>query len=261
MDKLLEIKSLTVKYNDEGYVNRDINFTLDYREILGIVGESGSGKTTLIKTIINLLSSSAEVVSGEIVFDGNVISNYNKEQWRKLRGNEMAMVFQNPGSYFNPIMKIGRQFTQSIKNHKNISRNEAIKKAKTSLKKMKLNDLDRIMNAYPSQLSGGMQQRVAIAMAYAMEPKLILADEPTSALDVITQAEIINELMELRKNFDTSIIMVTHDIACAAYMSDRIAVMSNGQIVEMDTKERLITRPQMKYTKTLLDNIPKLKGI
>lgn len=261
MNKLLEIKSLTVKYDSEGNVVENINVDVGYREIVVIVGESGSGKTTLIRSIINLLSPSAEVVSGKIIFDGRNIREYNKEQWRNLRGNEIAMIFQNPGSYLNPIIKIGKQFIESIRNHKDISKAEAIKKAKETLEKMHFDDSDRIMNSYPFQLSGGMKQRVAIAMAMAIEPKLILADEPTSALDVITQAQIINELMELRNKFDTSIIIVTHNIGCAAYMADRIMVMNSGEIVEYDSKSEVITQPKMEYTKQLLVAIPELKGL
>jgi peptide/nickel transport system ATP-binding protein len=158
-------------------------------------------------------------------------------------------------------MKIGRQFVESIRNHRDVSKANAVEKAKETLRKVHLGNADRIMSSYPFQLSGGMKQRVAIAMALAMEPRLILADEPTSALDVMTQVQIINELMELRDNFDTSIIIVTHNIGCAAYMADRIMVMNKGKIVEYDKKARVITEPEMEYTKKLLAAIPKLKGL
>lgn len=261
MSKLLEVKGLTVKYNSEENVLDNINFNVGYREIVGIVGESGSGKTTLVRTIINLLSPGAKIISGEIMFGGKNVLTYNKEQWRNFRGNEVSMVFQNPSSYLNPILKIGKQFVESIRNHRDVSKFEAIKKAKDTLEKMHLSDADRVMNSYPFQLSGGMKQRVAIAMALAMEPKLILADEPTSALDVATQVQIANELMELRDKFDTSIIMVTHNIGCAAYMADRIMVMKNGKVVEYDSKSKVIMEPKMEYTRELLAAIPKLKGL
>lgn len=260
MDKLLEVKKLSVKYNGEENALDNINFDVGYKEIVGIVGESGSGKTTLVRTIINLLSPDAKVLSGEIIFQGKDILAYNKEQWRNFRGNEIAMIFQNPGSYLNPILKIGKQFVESIRNHRDVSKLEAIKKAKDTLEKMHLSDTDRVMNSYPFQLSGGMKQRVAIAMALAMEPRLILADEPTSALDVKTQSQISNELMELRDKFDTSIILVTHNIGCAAYMADRIMVMRNGKVVEYDSKSKVITDPKMEYTRKLLASIPELKG-
>ncbi|PAB60133.1 ABC transporter ATP-binding protein [Anaeromicrobium sediminis] len=260
MNKLLEVKKLSIKYNSEGNILNNINFDIGHKEIVGIVGESGSGKTTLVRTMINLLSPGAKVVSGEIMFQGKNIIEYNKEQWRNFRGNEVAMIFQNPSSYLNPILKIGKQFVESIRNHRDISKVEAIKKAKDTLEKMHLVDVDRVMNSYPFQLSGGMKQRVAIAMAIAMEPKLILADEPTSALDVITQTQIANELMDLRDKFHTSIILVTHNIGCAAYMADRIMVMKNGKVVEYDSKSKVIMNPEMEYTRELLAAIPELKG-
>lgn len=261
MNKLLEIRSLTVKYDGEKEILKDINMTVGHKEIVGIVGESGCGKTTLVRTIINLLSPDARVVSGEILFNGEDIRNYDKEQWRKLRGNEIAMIFQNPGTYINPTIKIGKQFVEAIRNHRDISKIQAIEKAKEVLEKMHLNDADRIMNAYPFQLSGGMKQRVAIAMVMAIEPKLILADEPTSALDVVTQVQITNELMALRDTFQTSIIMITHNIGCAAYMADRILVMDEGKIVEFDTKSNMINQPKTEYTRKLLNAVPKLRGL
>ncbi|WP_432402129.1 ABC transporter ATP-binding protein [Wukongibacter sp. M2B1] len=260
IDRLVEIRSLTVKYDGEGNIIENLNMDVGYKEIIGIVGESGSGKTTLIRAMINLLSSGGEIVSGEIIFNGEDIRKYSKEKWTNIRGNDICMIFQNPGSSLNPIKKIGAQFVESIRSHINISKKEAIKKAEETLKKMGFDDSSRIMSSYPFQISGGMKQRVAIAMALAMEPKLILADEPTSALDVITQAQIIKELMELRNKFNTSIIIVTHNIGCAAYMADRIMVMNKGEIVEFDYKENIITKPQMDYTKELLDAIPKLEG-
>ena len=260
MNRLLEVKSLTVKYDGEGNVIENIEMTVGYREIVGIVGESGSGKTTLIRAIINLLSPGGEIVSGEIIFGGEDLRKYSKKNWTKIRGKEIYMIFQNPGSSLNPIKKIGAQFVESIRSHLDLSKKEAINKAAETLEKMHLSDSTRIMESYPFQLSGGMKQRVAIAMALAMEPKLILADEPTSALDVITQTQIIKELMELRNSFDTSIIIVTHNIGCAAYMADRIMVMNSGKIVEFAQKEKIITEPQMDYTRSLLAAIPELEG-
>ncbi|MCG8481742.1 MAG: ABC transporter ATP-binding protein [Clostridia bacterium] len=257
---MIEIKSLTVKYDGEENIIENLNMAVGHKEIVGIVGESGSGKTTLIRAIINLLSSGGEIISGEIIFNGEDISKYSKEKWTNIRGNDICMIFQNPGSFLNPIKKIGAQFVESIRSHMDISKKEAIKKAEATLEKMRFDDSRRIMNAYPFQISGGMKQRVGIAMAVALEPKLILADEPTSALDVITQAQIIKELMELRNHYNTSIIMVTHNLGCAAYMADRIVVMNKGEIVEFDDKENIITNPQMDYTKQLLNAIPKLEG-
>ncbi|WP_245157217.1 ABC transporter ATP-binding protein [Anaerovorax sp. IOR16] len=259
-NQLLEIKSLTVKYNGERNIIENINMSIGHKEIIGIVGESGSGKTTLIRSIINLLSSGGKIVSGEIIFNGEDLRKYRKNKWKTIRGNEICMIFQDAGSFLNPIQKIGVQFVESIQSHIDISKQEAIKKAEETLIKMNFNDSSRIMDSYPFQLSGGMKQRVGIAMALAMEPKLILADESTSALDVITQAQVINELIELRNSFDTSIIIVTHNIGCAAYMADRIMVMNHGKIVEFGLKEDVITNPQEDYTKNLLNSIPELEG-
>ncbi|MBS4536522.1 ABC transporter ATP-binding protein [Clostridium sp. D2Q-14] len=260
MEKLLEVKDLTIQYDNKNYAVKNIDMDINYKEIISIVGESGSGKTTLVRSIINLLSPGAKIISGEMIFCGKNIQKYHKEQWRKLRGNEISMIFQNPGSYLNPIRKIGKQFIENIRSHRDTSKIQAVKKANNILGKMGFDDGDRIMNSYPYQLSGGMKQRVAIAMAIAMEPKLILADEPTSALDVITQTQIANELMDLRNTFDTSIVIVTHNIGFAAYMADRIMIMHDGEVVEYDNKSKVILEPKSLYTKGLLQTIPELKG-
>lgn len=190
MNKLLEVKSLTVTYDGERKAINNINFSIDSNEVIAIVGESGCGKSTLIKAIINLLPKNATIEKGEILLNGKNLLTLTHEQWRSLRGNEIAVIFQNPGSYFNPLMKIGNQFVESIRVHRNISKADAIKKAKQMLLKMNLQDTERILNAYPHQLSGGMKQRVAISMSLCLEPKLILADEPTSALDVLTKFKL-----------------------------------------------------------------------
>lgn len=260
MKTLLEIKDITVEYDVGVPAIEGINFSLSHREIIGIVGESGSGKTTLIRALINLLHSRAELTAGSINFKGRDLSSLSRAQWRQLRGNEISMIFQNPGSYLNPVIRVGTQFIESIRNHRTLTVKAARQKALDTLEKMNLKDPDRIMKAYPFQLSGGMKQRVAIAMAMAMEPALILADEPTSALDVKTQAQIVRELVALRDRFDTSIILVTHNICCSAQMADRIMVMYRGRALECGHTAEILTRPRDAYTRQLLGAIPSLKG-
>ena len=260
MTTLLEIKNLSIAYDDNIHAVNNIDMDVGHKEIIGIVGESGSGKSTLIRSLINLLPPNAAVASGTMTFNGRNLLQYNNEAWRQLRGNDMAMIFQNPGAYLNPVTKVGRQFIESIRNHRSLTKKEAAIKAIQTLKKMNLKDPEQIMGAYPFQLSGGMKQRVAIAMAIAMEPLLILADEPTSALDVKTQAQIIHELSDLRSEFDTSIIMVTHNICSAAHLADRLMVMYRGKVVEFDQTDIVINHPKNDYTRTLIDSIPNLKG-
>jgi len=260
MKNLLTVNDLNISYDGGTPALKGIDVSLGHKEILGIVGESGSGKTTLIRSLINLLPANTSINSHTMRFNGKDLGLLSKEQWRQLRGNEIAMIFQNPGSYLNPNLKIGRQFVESIRNKQPLSKKEAQEKAINTLGRMHLNDPEWIMNAYPFQLSGGMQQRVAIAMTIVMEPLLILADEPTSALDVKTQAQIVRELIALRENFDTSIIMVTHNICCSAHTADRLMVMRKGKVVECDQTTSVLKNPEQEYTRQLLAAIPILKG-
>ena len=181
-------------------------------------------------------------------------------QWRELRGTEITMISQDSGGTLNPIRKIGKQFVEYIQTHCKMSTKEAEEKSKDMFSKVNLPDPEIIMKSYPHQLSGGMKQRVGIAMALTFHPKIILADEPTSALDVITQAQIVKEIMELRKAFDTSIIMVTHNLGVAAYISDKIIVMQNGKIADAGDKNKIINNPKSDYTKKLLAAVPEIGG-
>lgn len=261
MKNLLTVNDLNISYDGGTPALKGIDVSLGHKEILGIVGESGSGKTTLIRSLINLLPANTSINSHTMRFNGKDLESLSKNQWRQLRGNEIAMIFQNPGSYLNPNLKIGRQFVESIRNKQPLSKKEAKEKAINTLGRMHLKDPEWIMNIYPFQLSGGMQQRVAIAMTIVMEPLLILADEPTSALDVKTQAQIVRELIALRENFDTSIIMVTHNICCSAHTADRLMVMRKGKVVECDQTTSVLKNPEQEYTRQLLAAIPFLKGV
>ena len=259
MKPLLEIKDLNINYKNSIKAVKNVSLTLEDNQIISIVGESGSGKSTLIRAILKLLPMGGEIESGNIFFLEKDILNLNKNELNKLRGKDIGMIFQDPNSTMDPIKTIEKQFIEYILEHNNISKKEAIDLAKKYLLKLNLIDVERVLKSYPFELSGGMKQRVSIAMAMAQNPKLLLADEPTSALDVTIQAQVINELKKIRENFKTSIILVTHNMGVAAYISDKIAVMRNGEIVEFGDRDQIIKNPQHDYTKSLLNAIINLK--
>ena len=257
---MLEIKDLTIQYGDKPPVVENFSRSLKKGEIITIVGESGSGKSTVLSSILGLLPNGGKIISGDIIYNGESMLNKSLNQWRELRGTEITMISQDSGGTLNPIRKIGKQFVEYIQTHSKISTKEAEEKAKDMFSKVNLEEPEIIMKSYPHQLSGGMKQRVGIAMALTFCPKIILADEPTSALDVITQAQIVKEIMDLRKKFDTSIIMVTHNLGVAAYISDKIIVMQNGKIVDAGNKNEVIENPKSEYTKKLLEAVPEIGG-
>ena len=257
---MLEIKDLTIQYGDKAPVVENFSLSLKKGEIITIVGESGSGKSTVLSSILGLLPNGGKIISGDIIYNGESMLSKSLNQWRELRGTEITMISQDSGGTLNPIRKIGKQFVEYIQTHSKMSAKEAEEKAKDMFSKVNLPDSEIIMKSYPHQLSGGMKQRVGIAMALTFHPKIILGDEPTSALDVITQAQIVKEIMDLRKKFDTSIIMVTHNLGVAAYISDKIIVMQNGKIVDAGNKNEVIENPKSDYTKKLLAAVPEIGG-
>ncbi|WP_455041539.1 ABC transporter ATP-binding protein [Leptotrichia buccalis] len=257
---MLEIKDLTIQYGDKAPVVENFSLSLKKGEIITIVGESGSGKSTVLSSILGLLPNGGKIISGDIIYNGESMLSKSLNQWRELRGTEITMISQDSGGTLNPIRKIGKQFVEYIQTHSKMSAKEAEEKAKDMFSKVNLPDPEIIMKSYPHQLSGGMKQRVGIAMALTFHPKIILGDEPTSALDVITQAQIVKEIMDLRKKFDTSIIMVTHNLGVAAYISDKIIVMQNGKIVDAGNKNEVIENPKSDYTKKLLAAVPEIGG-
>ena len=259
MKPLLEIKNLNINYKNSIKAVKDVNFTLEDNQIISIVGESGSGKSTLIRAILKLLPMGGEIESGNIFFLEKDIISLNKDELNKLRGKDIGMIFQDPNSTMDPIKTIEKQFIEYILEHNDMPKKEAIELAKEYLLKLNLTDVDRVLKSYPFELSGGMKQRVAIAMAMAQSPRLLLADEPTSALDVTVQAQVIKELKRIREDFKTAIILVTHNMGVASYISDKIAVMKNGEIIEFGDKEQIIKNPQKEYTKSLLNAIINLK--
>lgn len=256
---MLKLNNVTVSYQNTPTVQ---NFSLDMKQgqIVSLVGESGSGKTTVIRAILGLLSSEGEIVDGSITFEGEDLLSYTPAQWRKLRGSEISMIFQDSGSMMNPTRKIGSVFTEYILTHEKISKKEAWRKGVEMLERMRLPEGDNIMHSYPFQLSGGMRQRVGIAMGMTYQPRLLLADEPTSALDVTTQAQIVRQMMQLRDKYHTSIIVVTHNLGVAAYMSDFIVVMKDGKIEDQGTREYILKESDNEYTRKLLEAVPSLGG-
>ena len=257
---MLEIKDLTIQYGDKDPVVENFSLSLKKGEIITIVGESGSGKSTVLSSILGLLPNGGKIISGDIIYNGESMLSKSLNQWRELRGTEITMISQDSGGTLNPIRKIGKQFVEYIQTHSKMSAKEAEEKAEDMFSKVNLPDPEIIMKSYPHQLSGGMKQRVGIAMALTFHPKIILGDEPTSALDVITQAQIVKEIMDLRKKFDTSIIMVTHNLGVAAYISDKIIVMQKGKIVDAGNKNEVIENPKSEYTKKLLEAVPEIGG-
>lgn len=258
---MLNVQDITVTYSKNPKPTIE-GFHLQMKpgEICSIVGESGSGKTTVIRSILGLLPGGGKVTKGDILFEGESLLKYSKKQWREIRGTQISMIFQDSGAMINPVRKIGSQYVEYIRAHKDISKKDAADMAVEMLEKMRLPNGKRIMDSYSFELSGGMCQRVGIAMAMTFEPKLLLADEPTSALDVTTQAQIVRQMMELRDTFGTGIIVVTHNIGVAAYMADKMIVMKHGEVVDSGVREDILHNPKSEYTKNLLAAVPSLKG-
>ena len=258
---LLDISNLAIAYGAKAKPTvQGVSFTLDEGEILSIVGESGSGKTTVIRAKLGSLPSGGHVSEGSITFKDENLLSYNNKDWLNLRGKDISMIFQDSGNMMNPIQTIGRQFIEYIQTHSDMTKQQANDKAVEMLTRMNLPNPENILASYPFELSGGMRQRVGIAMAITFKPQLLLADEPTSALDVTTQAQIVKELLNITRTFGTAMIVVTHNIGVASYMSDKIMVMSQGRAVEYGTAEEVIKTPQHAYTRELLASVPQIGG-
>ena len=257
---LLEVKNLSISYGDRLTV-ANANIELDKGEILAIVGESGSGKTTVIRAIMGCLPGAGRISDGSIIFKGKDIAHNSLQEWKKLAGRDMSMIFQDSGNMINPIRKIGEQFVDYIAVHApGKSKDEAYNLAINMLERMRLANAPNIMNSYPFELSGGMRQRVGIAMAMTFKPDILLADEPTSALDVTTQAQIVRQIVDVRNEDHAAVIIVTHNLGVASYMANKIVVMKNGHIVESGPREEVIYNPQDDYTKELLKAVPTIGG-
>ena len=260
-EKLLEIKDERLSFfTPAGEVKalNGVSFSLEEGEVLGIVGESGSGKSVTAYSIMGLTAYPGKLVGGTVHFNGHEIEKMTEKDFRKIRGNEVSIIFQDPMTSLNPVYTIGNQIVEDILLHTNKTKKEAYERAKELLELVGINEPSKRLKQYPHELSGGMRQRVMIAIALACEPKLLIADEPTTALDVTIQAQILELMQELRKKLGMSIIMITHDLGVVASMCEKIAVMYAGHIVEYGTADEIFYNPSHEYTKGLIKSIPKL---
>ncbi|MDR7244173.1 MULTISPECIES: ABC transporter ATP-binding protein [Priestia] len=262
MSRLLEVKNLAVSfktYGGEVQAVRGVNFHLNKGETLAIVGESGSGKSVTSQTIMRLIPMPpGQIKSGEMLFDGIDLAKKTDKEMEAIRGKDIGMIFQDPMTSLNPTMKVGAQIGEVVIKHSKVSKTEAKKRAVELLTLVGIPFPEQRVNQYPHEFSGGMRQRVVIAMALASNPKLLIADEPTTALDVTIQAQILELMKDIQKKTDTSIIFITHDLGVVANVADRVAVMYAGQIVEMGTVDEVFYDPKHPYTWGLLASMPSL---
>lgn len=261
--KILEIEDLSVKFfTSDGIVNAvdHVTFSIEKEEVLGLVGESGCGKSVTSLAIMRLLPiPPAKITSGKIIFNGENLLEKSESEMRQIRGNVVSMIFQEPMTSLNPVITIGKQIAEAIVVHQNISREEAKKRAIEMLKVVGIPNPEKRYDDYPHQMSGGMRQRVMIAMALSCNPKLLIADEPTTALDVTVQAQILDLMTQLKEKFGMSLLLITHDLGVIAEMCDRVLVMYAGQIVEEASCMDLFDNPLHPYTVGLLKSIPRLE--
>jgi peptide/nickel transport system ATP-binding protein len=264
-DLVLDIQDLAVEYRSRGSVLRalpGVDLEIRRGEVLGLVGESGSGKSTLALTVLGLLPANGKIAAGRILLDGRIdLATLGREQLRRVRGSKVAMIFQDPLTSLNPTFKIGRQMVDAQAAHCDHrvgpqDRRQFRQRAVTLLRQVGLPDPDQVVRSYPYQLSGGMRQRVMIAIALSLEPELLIADEPTSALDVTTEAQILDLLRQIKADRDLTILFVTHDLSVVAEICDRVVVLYAGQIMEQGAVADVFEQPQHPYTRALLDAIP-----
>lgn len=258
---LLDVKKLEINFFDHDApetVVHDLSFSLKEGEILGIVGESGSGKSMTAMAIAGLLSRKDMEKKGEIFYGGKNLLTCPRKELRQIQGKEISMIFQEPMTSLNPVQKIGKQVEEVLKIHTDLSKEERYQKVLTILEEVELNNPEEICKKYPHELSGGMRQRVMIASAMIMTPKILIADEPTTALDVTVQAQIITLLKELCRKRKTSILFISHDLSLVRQLCERVLVMQNGYLVEQGAVDDIFGNPKEAYTKQLIEAIPKL---
>ena len=262
MSSLLEVKDLKTYFFMPDTVVKavdGISFEIEEGEVVGVVGESGSGKSVSAMSIMRLIASPpGRIVNGEVIFEGKDLVQMDEDEIREVRGNDIAMIFQEPMTSLNPVLSIGRQLTETLELHQNMSKNAATEKAGELLSMVGIPDAHRRLSDYPHQLSGGMRQRVMIAIALSCNPKLIIADEPTTALDVTIQAQILELMQNLSRELGTAQIIITHNLGVVARYADRVIVMYAGKIVESASAVELYSNPKHPYTLALLGSVPRL---
>lgn len=256
---MLKIKNVSISYKNRQVV-KNVSVSLGKGEIVGIVGESGSGKSTLVRSVLRLLPDYARITKGEILFHGKNMINIGKNDLRKIRGNDIAMIFQHAELSLDPLWTIGRSFYESIRMHRNISFQESMKQGEKILADLLLENPKQILRAYPFQLSGGMCQRVSIAIAMANRPEILLADEPTSALDVTVQKQVMDIMLRMRQEYGTAIFLISHNISVISQLADKVGVLYQGELVEWGKKEDVLYRPKHVYTRRLIRAIPRMDG-
>lgn len=260
---LLEVKDLTVSFAFRGLgfdAVRDVSFTMEPGDRLGLVGESGAGKSVTGFSIINLISKPGYIKKGQVLFEGRDLTKLSNSAMRDIRGNRISMIFQDPMMTLNPVLTIGTQMVETLQAHRNISRSDAEAIALDKLRQVYIPSPEKRLDQYPHEFSGGMRQRIVIAIALLSDPALIIADEPTTALDVTIQAEIMELLLDLCETFHMGLILITHDLAVVSQVTKRIAVMYAGSIVEAGETERIVNAPAHPYTKGLLAALPGVGG-
>ena len=260
-EHLVDIQNLHLSFfTPAGEVKalNDVTIFMDEGEVLGIVGESGSGKSVTASAIMGITADPGRIVSGTVLFNGHNIGELSEKELRGIRGKEVSMIFQDPMTSLNPVYTIGNQIEESILLHTEKTKAEARERAIELLRLVGINEPEKRIKQYPHELSGGMRQRVMIAIALACEPKLLIADEPTTALDVTIQAQILELIMELKEKLGMAVILITHDLGIVSSMCDRIAVMYAGKVIECGTTDDIFYNPQHEYTKGLLRSVPNL---
>ena len=258
---LLEIRHLQLKFYDTQpplEVVKDVSFAMKEGEILGIVGESGSGKTQTALSVLGLLKKHEEISAGEILFEGKNLAEFSQKELEAVRGKDISMIFQEPMTALNPLMKVGRQIAENARIHGD-SKEVAKKKALEVMRQVGLPDVERLYNEYPHRLSGGMRQRVMIAMALVNQPELLIADEPTTALDVTIQAQIMELIRDMNRKMGTAVLLISHDLGVIRQMCSRVYIMYAGRVVESGGTQEVLAHPLHPYTKGLIASIPSLE--